>query len=308
MTPLSNVNDPSSSNKNGRGGVGEEVVVSPQQVNPNDPDWKTRIRHKQQRLLLLHHSSKCSCEVGKCKVTPLCIEMKNLWDHMTRCNDNECRVPHCLSSKSILIHYRKCQDRKCPVCAPVRETLRKMRKGSRGLIPQGPHIDNQSLIWTKDQEIASKNKRIRSLQAQLRNANNNMACIQDILNPINLTDDMDDPEPSAKRSRLGEEMLSSHLSIQHESTTKKLFKLIKEKVEAEGRAITIEQEKKVAESALSEVKEDLEVTKELTMQQQTLATIILQGRIDELVQVARVAGANESVLLGIKNRSLASGR
>jgi len=237
MPPLSYVNDPSSSNKIGRGGVGGEVVSS-QRGTSNDPYWKARVRHKQHRLLLLHHSSKCSHKVGKCKVTPLCVEMKNLVDHMTRCSDNECRVPHCSSSKSILIHYRKCQDRKCPVCARVRETLRKTQKGSRGLNPQGPHIDNQSLILRKDQEIASKN-RIRSLQVQLR-----------------------------------------YVNIR---------------------------EKKVAESASSEVKEDLEDTKELTMQQ-TLATKILQGRIDELVEVARAAGANESVLLGIKNRSLASGR
>ena len=105
--------------------------ISNQHGNPNDPEWKVRVRHKQQRLLLLHHSSKCPSEDGTCKVTPYCGEMKKLWKHMARCTDNECRVPHCFSSRSILSHYRKCKDPRCPACGPVRETVRKNQKASR---------------------------------------------------------------------------------------------------------------------------------------------------------------------------------
>ena len=105
--------------------------ISSQHGDPNDPEWKIRIRHKQQRLLLLHHSSKCPYEDQKCKVTPYCAEMKKLWKHMARCVDNDCRVPHCFSSRSILSHYRKCKDLRCPACGPVRETVRKtMRSNS----------------------------------------------------------------------------------------------------------------------------------------------------------------------------------
>jgi len=121
----------SSSSKKQKSGGGE--AVSSQHGNPSDPGWKMRIRHKQQRLLLLHHSSKCPYEDGKCKVTPYCGEMKKLWKHMARCTDNECRVPHCFSSRSILSHYRKCKDPMCPACRPVRETVRKTQKGSRGM-------------------------------------------------------------------------------------------------------------------------------------------------------------------------------
>ena len=91
----------------------------------NDPEWKVRIRHKQQRLLLLHHSAKCPHEDGRCPVTPHCADMKRLWRHMEGCKDNQCRVPHCFSSRAILSHYRKCKDAACPACGPVRETVRK---------------------------------------------------------------------------------------------------------------------------------------------------------------------------------------
>jgi hypothetical protein len=95
----------------------------------NDPEWKVRIRHKQQRLLLLHHSAKCPHEDGRCPVTPHCADMKRLWRHMEGCKDNQCRVSHCFSSRAILSHYRKCKDPACPACGPVRETVRKSQSG-----------------------------------------------------------------------------------------------------------------------------------------------------------------------------------
>jgi E1A/CREB-binding protein len=119
----------------------EEERISSQHGNPNDPEWKIRIRHKQQRLLLLHHSSKCPYNDGKCKVTPYCIEMKKLWKHMARCVDNNCRVPHCFSSRSILSHYRKCKDPRCPACGPVRDTVRKTLSSSSKRRPDGMPMD-----------------------------------------------------------------------------------------------------------------------------------------------------------------------
>jgi hypothetical protein len=127
--------------------VGDEAM-SNQHGNPNDPDWKVRIRHKQQRLLLLHHSSKCPYEDGKCKTTPYCGEMKTLWKHMARCTDNECRVPHCFSSRSILSHYRKCKDPQCPACGPVRDTVRKTQENQRRRSQQqggGSHVPSDSM-------------------------------------------------------------------------------------------------------------------------------------------------------------------
>ena len=105
----------------------------------NGPEWQIRIRHKQQRLLLLHHSSKCLHEDGRCAVTAHCADMKRLWKHMARCTDNNCRVSHCFSSRSILSHYRKCKDHRCPACGPVRETVKK----SQAKVvkqPKGPEL------------------------------------------------------------------------------------------------------------------------------------------------------------------------
>jgi E1A/CREB-binding protein len=113
----------------------------------NDPEWKVRIRHKQQRLLLLHHSAKCPHEDGRCPTTPHCADMKRLWRHMEGCKDNQCRVSHCFSSRAILSHYRKCKDNACPACGPVRETVRKAqgnRVASSGTsrLTSGPGIQN----------------------------------------------------------------------------------------------------------------------------------------------------------------------
>jgi hypothetical protein len=108
----------------------------------NDPEWKQRIRHKQQRLLLLHHSAKCNMK-GQCNVTPHCVDMKRLWRHMEGCKDNNCRIAHCFSSRAILSHYRKCKDHECPACGPVRETVKKSQMSSRGGNPStGPLMNS----------------------------------------------------------------------------------------------------------------------------------------------------------------------
>ncbi len=129
----------------------------------NDPEWKVRIRHKQQRLLLLHHSAKCPHEDGRCPVTPHCADMKRLWRHMEGCKDNQCRVPHCFSSRAILSHYRKCKDAACPACGPVRETVRKSQsnRGSGGgnnrPNSQGGSIQNSSSARVRQSDSGRSN-------------------------------------------------------------------------------------------------------------------------------------------------------
>jgi Bromodomain/TAZ zinc finger len=113
-----------------------------QSRSSNDPDVKVRIRHKQQRLLLLHHSAKCPHEDGRCAVTPHCADMKLLWRHMEGCKDNNCKVPHCFSSRAILSHYRKCRDVNCPACGPVRETVRKNRTSTSSRPSTGPMMNS----------------------------------------------------------------------------------------------------------------------------------------------------------------------
>ena len=87
-----------------------------------------KVRHKQQRLLLLRHASKCQYEAGKCPVTPHCASMKTLWEHIAHCKDQQCTVDYCMSSRYVLSHYRRCKDARCPACGPVRETIRKSQE------------------------------------------------------------------------------------------------------------------------------------------------------------------------------------
>lgn len=136
----SSMHDPSAG-RNSSSLTNNDSSVLPQR---NDPEWRIRIRHKQQRLLLLHHSAKCPHDIGTCTVTPHCSDMKRLWRHMEGCKDNNCRVPHCFSSRTILSHYRKCKDAHCPACGPVRETVRKAAKINTSASRPDQRLNNSS--------------------------------------------------------------------------------------------------------------------------------------------------------------------
>jgi len=165
-TPYSQIPTPSSNAPNND----NTVVTKPLQssssnVPPSVPSSKDkvvlqddpqsqmeRIRHKQQRLLLLRHASKCDAPEGTCEVTQHCTEMKKLWHHISRCQKNDCDVLHCLSSRYVLIHYRKCKDAKCAACAPVRDAIkrgqqdkkRKLEVPSEHPVPQLSNISGVS--------------------------------------------------------------------------------------------------------------------------------------------------------------------
>jgi TAZ zinc finger len=94
---------------------------------PHSERDQDQLRHKQKRLILLHHSAKCQHKAGKCLVTPHCTMMKQLWEHITQCKECSCTFPHCRSSRYILSHYRKCKDSNCQGCNPVREIIRNSR-------------------------------------------------------------------------------------------------------------------------------------------------------------------------------------
>mmetsp|Transcript_16450 Transcript_16450/g.23398 ORF Transcript_16450/g.23398 Transcript_16450/m.23398 type:complete len:1651 (+) Transcript_16450:347-5299(+) len=109
---------------------------NPHSASPHtrkDPKWEN-IKHKQDRLLLLHHAFKCTYE-SNCPHHPYCSEMKKLWKHMPKCNDPDCQVPHCYSSRSILSHYEKCQDVNCHVCVPVRKSVKEHKAKQNKSMP-----------------------------------------------------------------------------------------------------------------------------------------------------------------------------
>jgi E1A/CREB-binding protein len=110
---------------------------------PIDP----KIKHKQQRLLLLRHASKCPAKEGECRKTPHCWEMKKWWKHISECHDKNCKYPHCLSSRYVLMHYRRCKDADCPVCAPVRSA-------------PDPYTDKSKPTTVKEEEPGLKRPRM----------------------------------------------------------------------------------------------------------------------------------------------------
>ena len=136
-------NDMMSSSRASSSSGGNDVSLSSSRPSSgsgarNESEWQ-KIRHKQQRLLLLRHASRCQHPAGKCPITPHCASMKRLWEHIAHCKNQQCQVQHCLSSRYVLSHYRRCKDARCPACGPVRETIRKSHERE-----QSTGVKNQS--------------------------------------------------------------------------------------------------------------------------------------------------------------------
>lgn len=92
----------------------------------------SKIKHKQQRLLLLRHASKCRYEKN-CPTTEHCASMKRLWRHIADCKDQTCEVQHCMSSRYVLTHFKNCKDPNCETCGPVRESIRKSHERKKNM-------------------------------------------------------------------------------------------------------------------------------------------------------------------------------
>jgi uncharacterized coiled-coil protein SlyX len=172
--------------------------------------------------------------------------------------------------------------------------------------------NSESSISDRETELQSENERYReeidSLKKQLKNSRP--------IETVDLTNEIDpgsssggedsnEEEPPSKRRRM-----KSNLAVALEQTQQ----LVQVKEEAKERAAVAEanvalarREKDAVEASLRDVQEDLEDSNELVTQQ-TLATNILQGRIDELCELARAAGVDGSLLSEIRYRSLSSGR
>jgi E1A/CREB-binding protein len=127
--------DPSS--REAAGGHAQPSRYPPQHggANPHTDEHRHQVlKQQQQRLLLLRHASKCPHAGDSCPVTPHCASMKELWQHIMSCKDQECKVAHCVSSRYVLSHYSKCKEANCPVCGPVRDAIRKNYDKSRQIL------------------------------------------------------------------------------------------------------------------------------------------------------------------------------
>lgn len=92
-------------------------------VGASTLDTASRIKNKQQRLLLLHHASQCPHGDGNCPRFKQCVDYKRLWHHISHCAEGRCGVSHCLSSRAILSHYRSCKNTGCEICRPIRQKI-----------------------------------------------------------------------------------------------------------------------------------------------------------------------------------------
>mmetsp|Transcript_22043 Transcript_22043/g.47940 ORF Transcript_22043/g.47940 Transcript_22043/m.47940 type:complete len:677 (-) Transcript_22043:98-2128(-) len=71
-----------------------------------------------QRLHLLRHA--ISCKDDACSLTPFCLSMRDVWDHMQDCNElQNCQVPFCSTMKKLMHHSKSCRDKECQVCEPT---------------------------------------------------------------------------------------------------------------------------------------------------------------------------------------------
>jgi len=128
----------------------------------------------------------------------------------------------------------------------------------------------EEIITTKDEEIAS-------LKESLKNSK-----------PIDVIDLTD--ETTSSKLPQTEDTPKSALAIQHEQNQK---------------MAQVKEEKIAAETALEDVREDLEDNQE-DMGRQVLFTNFLQSKIDELAALAEAGGADRARVAEIKGRSYSS--
>lgn len=82
----------------------------------------SEITQRQQKLVLLFHSSQCNSGPF-CSITHHCWEMKQLFIHIKDCKRRICPMAHCASSKLALHHYTRCEDSICFICIPIRNIV-----------------------------------------------------------------------------------------------------------------------------------------------------------------------------------------
>eukprot|EP01084_Bolivina_argentea_P041467 76537_1 len=128
--------------------------------------------HQRQKLLMLHHASKCK-EEKSCAWAPHCTSMKRLWQHIAYCASDVCKQPHCVSSRLVLSHFKRCEDTGCTVCVPVRRFIEAYNSSNGGhrSSPQQQHQNHLRESPVISQQPPSGKKKpvtVRSPAVQLK--------------------------------------------------------------------------------------------------------------------------------------------
>eukprot|EP01031_Cornospumella_fuschlensis_P029565 gene29565-35684_t len=106
---------------------------------PTTNDQQIVMLEFQQRLVLLHHASKCDFDDANsfrpCRVTPYCKEMKALWNHVNDCTEQDCSYTHCVSTRFLLSHYNKCVDNpSCQMCKPLKDSIMRSYQRAKSVV------------------------------------------------------------------------------------------------------------------------------------------------------------------------------
>ena len=157
---------------------------------------------------------------------------------------------------------------------------------------------NLSLVAMKDEESADKDKAIVMKQDRIvAQKDEEIASLKELLlnskptiDTVDLTAD-DSELNNNKRPRIDDSPKKSLESILLDAKSQKL--------------VQVKQEKIATETALEDTKEDLEDTRE-KFGNQVLSVNFLQGKIDELAELAEAAGADRSKIAEIKGRLYSS--
>lgn len=129
----------------------EDYYCESSGLPPTPRDRESAIQEFQQRLVLLHHASKCEesdeLSLGRCRVSPHCRDMRALWDHVNSCSTQDCQYPHCISTRFLLAHYYKCEDITCMICKPLKESIKRIQKRTRAIV----HVPRKSVENESDE-------------------------------------------------------------------------------------------------------------------------------------------------------------
>jgi TAZ zinc finger len=117
------------------------------------------LHQQQQRLLLLRHASKCEAATGQCTITIHCDQLKDLWKHIGKCKDKDCKMLHCVSSRFVLSHYHRCKDLACVVCSPIRKIINPSNTNAMDEAITAMRADEQVQMTSRTKEASVLTKR-----------------------------------------------------------------------------------------------------------------------------------------------------